>query len=645
MPARPSRATPAPALPAPPRRELVWLCGLVIVAAGFLAYWGVRHAPLVFDDLPGIVENESIRDLTKLGRVLRPPSTGSGIDSRPVINLSLALNYAAGGLNPTCYHLTNIGIHVLGALALFGLVRRTLSLPGGPDALRSVSLPVALGAALLWAVHPLQSETVICVIQRTESLVSLFYLLMLYCFVRAAAPGGRTHWFWLALAACVVGMAAKEVMVTAPLVALLFDRTFVAGSFREAWRQRWRWYLAFAATWLVLAALVLDSGGSRGGTAGYGHGLSAWTYLLTQARAIVTYLKLTVWPTGFNVDYGSWRAHSFAEVGLEFCVLTALGMLTLVALWRWPRLGFLGACFFLILGPSSSIYPLLSQTIAEHRMHLPLAPLMVLVALMLWRVGGARTTLVACLVLATGAACLTARRGETYASEEKLWADVIEKSPDNPWGYFHLAGYHFRHGDFARSAELNEQGVQRLPGNAEMLMAWGLSLEKAGRPAEAAQVYAESLRLKPAQPKALFRLGLVQFTNGQPQLALQSFRESLRLQPGDFDTIGNFAVALLKLGHFAEAAPQFAQLVQLRPDSVDARYNLGYTLSQLGRDAEALPHFEAAARLAPAAADIQTALGRTLLKLGRVAEAREHLATAVRQDPNAVEARQLLERL
>src|SRR6187402_3241789 len=126
--------TPVASASVEPGRGLVWLGALILVAAGFLAYWGVRNAPFVFDDLPGVVENESIRDLTKLGHVLRPPSTGSGIDSRPVVNLSLALNYAAGGLNPLGYHLTNVAIHVLGALALFGLVRRTLSLPGGPEA-------------------------------------------------------------------------------------------------------------------------------------------------------------------------------------------------------------------------------------------------------------------------------------------------------------------------------------------------------------------------------------------------------------------------------------------------------------------------------------------------------------------------------
>ncbi len=646
MPACPRRADPAPdPTPASADRRLVWLGGLTIVLAGLVAYWGVRNAPFVFDDLPAIVENASIRDLAQLGRVLHPPAEGSSVDSRPLVNLSFALNYAAGGLAPRGYHLTNVAIHILGALLLFGIVRRTLLLPGLPAALSRSALPAAFGVALLWTVHPLQTESVICVVQRTESLVSLFYLLMLYCFVRGAAPGGAKAWFWAALAACAVGMTAKEVMVTAPVLVLLYDRTFLTGTFAAAWRARGRWYAAFAATWLLLAVLVLNSGGGRGGTAGYGHGVTAWGYLLIQARAIIIYLKLSFWPQPLIIDYGTWRAASFGEVAPEFIAVAVLVLASVVALRRWPRAGFVATAFFLILGPSSSIYPLISQTIAEHRMHLPLAAVLTLVVVGAARFAGPRALLAGCFALAAGATALTIRRGQDFASEETLWTDLIAKDPGNPWGHFNLAKLYFRRGDFAQSEQINRKVVQLMPDNPDVHLAWGLSLEKSGQPAPAAAAYQESLRLKPAQPNVLFRLGFVLLRGGQAAPALACFQESLRLRPGDFDTEGNLAVALMQLGRVAEAVPHLQSLVDQRPESADAHFNLGYALGSLGRQEEALAQYEAAARLTPGAADIQTALGRTLLQLGRTEEARTHLAEALRLDPRAAEAQQLLQRL
>ena len=100
---------------------------------------------------------------------------------------------------------------------------------------------------------PLQTESVTYIIQRTEALVGLFYLLTLYCVIRGATSRRSMSWYAAAVAACLLGMATKEVMATAPVIVLLYDRTFLAGSFREAWRRRYGLYLALAATWGVVA--------------------------------------------------------------------------------------------------------------------------------------------------------------------------------------------------------------------------------------------------------------------------------------------------------------------------------------------------------------------------------------------------------
>lgn len=600
----------------PPSRRQVWGAAVLLVLAGFGVYFRSLDAPFVFDDIPGVVQNLSIRDLGEPARVLHPPADGAGIDSRPVVNLSLALNYRAGGLDPRGYRLANIAIHVLGALALFGLLRRTLALPGTPASWQAAALPAAFGTALLWTVHPLQTESVICIIQRTETLVSLWYLLALYGFARAVSPGGRPRWLGVTWGACLLGMASKEVMATAPLILFLYDRTFAAGSFREAWRRRGRWHLAFAATWLLLAWLVLDSGGDRGGTAGFGHGVSPWTYLLTQSRALVIYLKLSFWPRPLIVDYGDWLAPGLHAVIWEAVAIAGLLGLTTWAVVRRPRLGFIGAVFFAVLAPSSSFYPLISQTIAEHRMHLPLAAVLTLLVLALFRLP-VRVAWAACLVVAFAAAGGTVRRGADYASELTLWTDLVGKTPSSPWAWFNLGKAHFALGQYAEAAQANRTTVELLPVHTDAHFALGLCLERQDRLAEAAASYRRVVALRPAYPEAQFRLGLALLRLGQPADALPYFEESVRQHPEHADAEGNWAAALFQLSRFDESARHFERVLALRPDSAEARFNLGLLLARQGRLEAALPHLEAAARLKPEDAQAQRVLAWVRAQLPR----------------------------
>ena len=316
-----------------------------------------------------------------------PPNHGETVTGRPLLNLSFAVNYAISGLNVWSYHAANLAIHVLAALLLFGILRRTFLLPRWAEFLSAAFAEpalrlgcLALAIALLWAIHPLQTESVTYIVQRAESLVGLFYLLTLYCFIRGATSGRGRSWYAAAVLACLLGMASKEVMVSAPLMVLLYDRAFLAGSFREAWRRRYGVYLALASTWLLLGWLVIVAG-NRGGSAGFGAGVGSWAYLCTQFGAIVHYLKLSVWPHPLLLDYGPDTVPMTLEILPDAILVVLLGLATLVALWRWPKIGFLGAWFFAILAPTSSIVPVATQVVAEHRMYLPLAAVVTAVTL------------------------------------------------------------------------------------------------------------------------------------------------------------------------------------------------------------------------------------------------------------------------
>jgi tetratricopeptide (TPR) repeat protein len=633
--------------PAPAVRRAPWPA-LLLVAAGSAAYANSLLTPFLFDDFFSIHNNPSIRQLWPLSVPLTPPADGSSVDGRPVVNLSFALNHAIGGFAPLGYHLTNLAIHLLAALALHGILRRVLPTdPSGKCHLisdsadgRAASNPVALGAALLWLLHPLQTESVTFVVQRTESLMGLFFLTTFYAFVRAAEAPASRLWPAAAVAACLLGMGTKEVMVTAPLLVFLFDRTFVAGSFTSAWRQRRGLHLALAATMLVVIGLMLRSGASRGSGLGAAAAVGSWQYLLTQAKALVLYARLAVWPYPLVVDYGTGVVSGLGEVILPgLGVVAALG-LTALALWRRPALGFLGAWFFVILAPSSSVVPLATQTMAEHRMYLPLAAVTVALALLINRLGGRLAVATgATLVLACGG--LTAWRNHDYRSPVAIWTQTVRYQPDNERARNNLGQALYQAGRLAEAVPELQAALAIRP-TVEVHGLLCLTLAALGRTDEALAHGREAVRLNPENAPARATLGRVLADLGRIEEANQQLETAVRLAPGQADLRVDLGMTLARLGRMREAADSLQAALQLEPDNPVAHCNLGSVFFQSGNLDEAARHYERAVQLNPAYAEACYNLGMTRAEQGRTADAVRALQRALEIQPGLRPARELL---
>ncbi|HTT55813.1 MAG TPA: tetratricopeptide repeat protein [Opitutaceae bacterium] len=577
----------------------VRLTGAALAVAVVAAYATSLANGFVFDDQPGIVRNETIRHLTDWRAVLSPPLKNAGAGGRPLVNLTLALNHALGGLDPRGYHLANLGIHLVAALVLFGLLRRTLARPAAGSGPAGVALPLAAGAALLWALHPLVTESVTFAIQRNESLMGLFYLLTLYAFARAAdAPApAAARWRRAMVAACLLGMLTKEVMVTAPVIVWLYDRTFVSGTLGAAWRRHGRWHLVLAATWLPLIWLVWR-GAERGGTVGFGLGVTPWHYLLTQCRAIVHYLGLAVWPHPLVADYGDAIVTSLRAVLPQASLLAGLAAATLLALWRRPVLGFAGAWFLVILAPSSSVVPLTTQTMAEHRMYLPLIAVVTAGVLALHRLAG-RRSLPALLALAVAFGGLTARRNAAYHDEITFWRENIAALPGNFRSHNDLAIALGAAGDYAGAVEQFQAALQIRPDNADAHYNLGTIFANLGRDAEAIREFNETLRLSPASADAQVNLGNVLLRARHPAEALARFDAALRLKPDLVAAHMGRGNACLHLDRLTDAMDAYRAALRLDPKHVSAYYNLGNAYLHAGRYAEAIASYDAALRLDP----------------------------------------------
>jgi protein O-mannosyl-transferase len=636
--------------------------GGLIVLAALAAYSDSLSNPFVSNDIDGIANNPTIRRFWPIWGALAPPRGGLPVSGRPLVNFTFALNYAAGGLKVWGYHAVNLALHILAGLILFGIIRRTMELAalqatGRNQAVDSISSTTVAGAiGLLWTVHPLQTAAVTYVSQRAELLMGLMYLLTLYCVIRGGTvadgplirngPRRRViFWYAFAIVACLAGMAAKEVMVSAPLLVLLYDRTFLAGTFREAWRRRRGLYAGLACTWLLLVYLVVGVG-DRGGTAGFSSSVSWKIYALLQSHAILHYLRLAVWPHPLVFYYGAavwapWVA-LISETVLVVVLIGAVGCSLYFCTGQGVgsrSLGFVGAWFFAILAPSSSIMPISTEIMAEHRMYLPLAAVLVVAVLALCAllgrcsdflsVAARRGTFGGVVIAATlGLSAMTARRNDDYRSGLALWTDTVAKTPDNPSARLNLGDALVEAGRPVEAVIQFEDAVQLRPDVAQVRYDLGNALARSGRLREAISQFEEAIRLKPDYTAAHANLAIACAATGSRTEAIAQFEETLRLEPDLADTHYDLANLLVAEGQVDEAIKHFEIALRLKPDFVATHVNLGNALIRRGRIEEAIEQYESALRIEPHNGKIHRNLGQIFRAIGRNQEAQEQFNLA-----------------
>ncbi len=563
------------------RARHAWMLFLVAVA-GFLAYANSFSGQFVFDDDKWIVGNHSIQEF----------STEWLRDRRPVVSLSLAVNYAIGQENPVGYHIVNLIVHLLAALTLFGIVRRTLLSKPLREKFGHAAPWFALAVALLWVVHPLHTQAVMYIIQRAEAMMGLFYLLTLYSVLRGADSSRARLWYSAAIVACALGMGCKAVMITAPLAVLLYDRTFLAGSFSVAIKRRWGLYTCLTGTFVVLVWAgvvqgVLRSSPQGPATVGFGYkGVTPIQYLMTQAEVIPHYLRLAFWPDPLSLDY----AWTFVTQPAE-AVLPGLFVLVLLAaaafgLARKHPLGFVAAAFFLILSPTSSFIPIKDATY-EHRMYLSLAALTVLVvflshSLLRLFVDKAALRVVACvLVLATMIALgtRTYHRNKDYHADTTIWRKALEVNPQNPRAHYNLG------------KELVDQ--------ASLLRHNGDNMTADAKVVEAIEHYKEAIVWNPRHPFAYNNLGMELAKKGESEEAIPYFEEAVSVNPRVDKAWSNYGVTLMHLGRLDEAIEKYRTAIGIDPKNASSHYNLGLALYRQRNYAKAATAFKEALRFNP----------------------------------------------
>ncbi|MBI1373014.1 MAG: tetratricopeptide repeat protein [Phycisphaera sp.] len=670
---------------------------LLIVLAGAVYLHGLNNE-FVFDDRSTVVDNEHIRTLWPLSVPMDAPEQSPLVD-RPVSSVSLAANYALTGGAAWGFRLGNLILHTLTALLLFGVLRRTFTMASMRDRFGGSATGLATAVAALWVVHPLNTEAVVYVAQRTELMMAFCFMLTLYSAIRWWTEADKSQaggWLGAAVLACALGMGSKETMAVAPLVVLLYDRTFVSGSFRETVARHGALYACLFATWIILAFLLM-TGASRDQSVGFNLGMSSWDYLRIQAGVLVRYLQLVFVPYPLLLHY-HWPVPTSVTGWLpQGVAILALVGVTLWAMVRRPRWGVVGAWFFLLLGPSSSIAPIVTEVAAERRMYLPLmaviTALVVGAYLLLGRRGapvaapaeadtdtdtdtdpGAETD--AAVVASPAAAALGGMmrlgvgltavlvaallvtsfvRVGTWRTQESIWLDTIAKEPADAIALNNLGAVYLEAnpprvkdavGAMKRAMELDRSerealGADNVPLYMKRvhtlpLLGLGVVARNLGDMASAEAYFRQGLKINPQDAKLYVHLGRVYQFRGQSQQAKALFRKSIELDDRA-STRFNLAVVHEALKEYADAEREYKRAIELG-DLSAAHDRLGLLYFRQGRLADAELQYQQAIATEPESVSAHMHMGELRIARRQSMEAMAEYMIVLKLEPENAEA-------
>jgi tetratricopeptide (TPR) repeat protein len=612
---------------------------LITIALTIFVYSNTFQVPFFFDDEVNIIKNPSIRGEPSVFSAFIPVY-GSGTAGRPLINFTLALNYAISGLVPWSYHLFNLLIHVLSALVLFGVIRRTFLFSVFHKPFRRLAPPLAFASSLIWAIHPLQTQAVTYTIQRCESFMGLCFLLVFYFAIRGWQAKKQTAWHLASVLAFLAGVGSKEVIVVAPILLFYYDILFVNEYPRVAVKSSPILYIGLALGMVVLGFIVMSGGTISSVPSERVHSISE--YWLTQPKVMLHYIRLAFWPSLLSIDYG-WQAAKWEEAWPACLLLIVIFSVFVSAIIRRHPLGFPVAWFLLILSPTM-IIPL-PDFAFEHRMYLPLASIVILLVILICRVdsvilmhlhatqskyfSGSRRWKWYLFILVSASLCiLTFFRNSDYRSKISIWKDAAQKYPNNSRAHANLG------------EALMERGLNRAAMDA---LNDALRIEK-----ESARIYSTStpdnvdtdalyrwyLAVRPVYVNVENNRGLILLNQGEADTALTHFQAALRVKSDHASAHSNSGLALIMQGRVLEAVKAFERAIAADPKFVDAYVNMGVLLRIHGRPVEAATYFKEAIHLMPDDVHAHFGMAMTLHQLKKHSEAVLYLEKTLRWAPD-----------
>jgi len=567
------------------RKTLDWplLGAAILILVGLaIGYGRTLDYPFHFDG-EDVIKNRISKEPLRLSDF--PTKT------RSLVDLTWRINWFAGAENPSGYHVVNTLIHYVSALLLLGTAYCALQSSKIPARFRENAGWIAGALALIWALHPIQTQSVTYIVQRYESLMGMFFLASVFCFAIAAYRELKWPWYLGCVAFGFAATLCKEVAVVLPFVLLWYDLAFVRESWITTIRRRWLVYVMLLCSWSIFAQMLFVPkeayvqgnviwvqqpkvvSQARGAKQVIEEErIGPWQYLMSQSKAILFYLRLSILPYGQNLDHGWPATRKFSEAILPGLVVVSLLGLTVWAIFKSPSLSFLGGWFFLILAPTSTLIPI-KDIVFEHRMYLPLAAVAALVVLavfeVLWRSkktepGTYRTNFAVVVgIVAFVLLVVTYNRNQVYESKVALWTDVTLKAPGNFRGFHNLGRTHYEQGSADLAVPRYQRAIELNPANTGSYITLGRILRRS-HPEVAERLFAKAVELDPTYSEAHNNYGAM-ISRDDPQKAANHFRRAIQLKPDNVEAYVNLGNALARQKKYDEAIFSYSQALKIDP--------------------------------------------------------------------------------
>ena len=564
-----------------------------IIVTGIICYSGTFDSPFIFDDMPSIVENLSIQNLSDLKSIWKFSET------RFMVYLSFALNFYFHGLKVFGYHFVNLTIHLLAALTVFWLIRLIFLTPElKKNQLAKQVTPIALTVSLLFVSHPIQTQAVTYIVQRAASMTALFYLLSVALYIKARlhqtkAKKGHILFYSLSITAALIAMFTKEIALSLPLCIILCEYCFFSPSLNQMTRRLsylWPMLLTFpvipVTTLLTKTKLIAHLG-----LAMETDTISRQDYLLTQFNVIRTYLRLLFFPINQSVDYDYPLAHHLLEPRTiaSFLLLIAILVAALILFKKFRVIAFGVLWFYLTLAVESSLIPI-RDVIFEHRLYLPCFGIFLSSTALLFYLLDQRMKILK--ILLTIFICLTSlatiNRNVIWKNSFFIWHDAVAKKNISVRTLNNLGVGYINLGRLGMALLHYDKAIKLFPKHAKLHFNRGMAEQISGNTVGAVEAYTESIRLYPKYHRTFFYRGIAHIELSQYDEALKDLDKAIEIHAGDSDIFYNRSCLYLVLGKHESAIKDANRAIELDKDKPFYYRHRSLVLYRLNRYDKAL---------------------------------------------------------
>jgi len=541
---------------------------LLILILGFGIYSNTFDCGFHFDDRPSIIDNPGIKSLSNfIGPYFRIRQF--------ITRVTFLINYQFGKLEVVGYHLFNILIHILASILIYILVKLIFKTPNVKDSnLSRYKDFIALFSSLIFLAHPIQTQAVTYIVQRASCLAAISYVLTIILYIKARLDNRRLF-YYLAILTALLSTLTKEIVITLPIILVLFEITFF-GISRNTFKKRLLYFIPFFLPFIIIPLLLLADAKNISTITRETLAISRSEYLLTQFNVIRTYIRLLFLPIRQNLDYYYPLSKSLFEAKTLLSLLLHIAILLFaIKIFKKQKLISFSIFFFYIaLSVESSIIPI-SDVIFEHRLYLPMVGFSIFIVPALFLIIKDIKKLIPLLTIVVIAlSILTYTRNKVWKNDFTLWSDAVRKSPQKARPHNNIGVEYRKRGLFDKAMEEFKKAIELDPYYAEAHNNMGVEYREKGMLNQAMIELRKALNIDPEYVDSHYNLGIIYGKKSMIDTAIFHFKKALSLTP-HAKAHSNLGVMYGRKGMLDASILEFKKAIKIDPDYVEAYRNLG----------------------------------------------------------------------